>query len=365
MKQLLAVVALAIGIFLLSKIGFSQKTQTIKSSKQHIMNTTDTTAPHHQVIYFAGGCFWGTEHFFKQVRGVTATEVGYANGNTENPSYKDVCTGNTGFAEAVKVNYDPTVIDLKLLIDLFFKTIDPTTLNRQGNDIGTQYRTGIYYTNTADIPVIEERLADLKKQYNADIVVELEPLENYYDAETYHQKYLDKNPGGYCHIGPDLFEIARQANPAPATAYKKADKETLKKTLTPIQYEVTQNNATERPFSNEYDQEFREGIYVDITTGEPLFISADKFDAGCGWPAFSKPIDNGLIEEVSDNSHGMRRVEVRSKTGDAHLGHVFEDGPADKGGLRYCINSASLKFVPKDQMKAAGYEKYLPLLNKK
>ncbi|WP_164126043.1 peptide-methionine (R)-S-oxide reductase MsrB [Sphingobacterium sp. xlx-73] len=362
MKQLLALTALAVSIFLLSKIGFSQKTSDLKSSNP---NTMDTTNTHNQVIYFAGGCFWGTEHFFKQVRGVTATEVGYANGNTENPSYKEVCTGNTGFAETVKVSYDPEVIDLKLLIDLFFKTIDPTTLNKQGNDIGTQYRTGIYYTNTADIPVIEELLAELKKQYSTEIVVEAEPLKNYYDAETYHQKYLDKNPGGYCHIGPAMFELARKANPAPAATYKKADKETLKKTLTPLQYEVTQNNATERPFNNEYDNEFREGIYVDVTTGEPLFISTDKFDSGCGWPAFSKPISNSLIEEVSDNSHGMRRTEVRSKTGDAHLGHVFNDGPADKGGLRYCINSASLKFVPKEKMKAEGYEKYLPLLEKK
>lgn len=365
MKQILALTALAIGIFLLSQIGFSQKTSDLKSTKQHTMDTTDTTNPHNRIIYFAGGCFWGTEHFFKQVRGVTATEVGYANGDTENPSYTEVCTGNTGFAETVKVNYDPAVIDLKLLIDLFFKTIDPTTLNKQGNDVGTQYRTGIYYTNTADIPVIEERLSELKKLYHAEIVVEVEPLHNYYDAETYHQKYLDKNPGGYCHIGPSLFEIARKANPAPAATYKKADKETLKKTLTPLQYEVTQHNATERPFSNEYDQEFREGIYVDITTGEPLFISTDKFDAGCGWPAFSKPISKNLIEEISDNSHGMRRIEVRSKTGDAHLGHVFEDGPVDKGGLRYCINSASLKFIPKEKMKEAGYEKYIQLLDKK
>ncbi|WP_199768638.1 peptide-methionine (R)-S-oxide reductase MsrB [Sphingobacterium sp. HMA12] len=148
-------------------------------------------------------------------------------------------------------------------------------------------------------------------------------------------------------------------------SYKKVDKEILKKELTPLQYDVTQNNATERAFANEYNDEFREGIYVDITTGEPLFVSTDKFESGCGWPSFSKPISDSLIAEVSDNSFGMRRTEVRSKTGDAHLGHVFDDGPADKGGLRYCINSASLKFIPKEKMKAEGYEKYLPLLVKK
>lgn len=363
MKQIGVLLALAIGIFLVSKISFSQKTSKSKPSTQRTMDNTHTT---HRVIYFAGGCFWGTEHFFKQVRGVTATEVGYANGNLENPTYEQVCSGQTGFAETVKVSYDPAVINLKLLVDLFFKTIDPTTLNRQGNDIGTQYRTGVYYTNEEDIPVINESLSALSNRYSAKIVVEVEPLRNYYDAETYHQKYLDKNPGGYCHIGPDLFELARNANPAPSEVeYKKADKETLKQTLTPLQYEVTQNNATERPFANEYNDEFREGIYVDITTGEPLFVSTDKFESGCGWPSFSKPISDSLIEELSDNSHGMRRTEVRSKTGDAHLGHVFNDGPADKGGLRYCINSASLKFVPKEKMKEQGYEKYLPLLDKR
>lgn len=369
MKQLFVLLALGVGLFVVSKFGFSQKATGLKSAKQHTM---DNIHNNDQVIYFAGGCFWGTEHFFKQVRGVTATEVGYANGNLQDPTYTQVSTGKTGFAETVKVSYDPEVIDLKLLVDLFLKTIDPTSLNKQGNDIGTQYRTGIYYTNTADVPVIKERLAELAKQYPAQIVVELEPLQNYYDAETYHQKYLDKNPGGYCHIGPDLFELARKANPEipkvqsePAKTYKKADKETLKKELTPLQYNVTQNNATERAFDNEYNDEFREGIYVDITTGEPLFVSTDKFESGCGWPSFSKPISDSLVEELSDSSHGMRRTEVRSKTGDAHLGHVFNDGPADQGGLRYCINSASLKFIPKEEMKAKGYEKYLPLLIKK
>lgn len=317
------------------------------------------------IIYFAGGCFWGTEHFFKQVRGVSETEVGYANGNLQNPSYTQVSTGKTGFAETVKVSYDPEIIRLELLIDLFLKTIDPTSLNKQGNDIGTQYRTGIYYTDVTDLPIIKEKLVALASQYSNQIVVEVEPLQNYYDAETYHQKYLDKNPGGYCHIGPDLFELARKANPEIEKKYKKADKESLKRDLTALQYNVTQNNATERAFDNEYNDEFREGIYVDITTGEPLFVSTDKFESGCGWPSFSKPIGEGLVQELSDHSYGMNRTEVRSKTGDAHLGHLFDDGPKDKGGLRYCINSASLRFVPKEKMKVEGYEKYLPLLEKK
>lgn len=317
------------------------------------------------IIYFAGGCFWGTEHFFKQVRGVSETEVGYANGNLQNPSYTQVSTGKTGFAETVKVSYDPEMIRLELLIDLFLKTIDPTSLNKQGNDIGTQYRTGIYYTDVTDLPIIKEKLVALASQYSNQIVVEVEPLQNYYNAETYHQKYLDKNPGGYCHIGPDLFELARKANPEIEKKYKKADKESLKRDLTALQYNVTQNNATERAFDNEYNDEFREGIYVDITTGEPLFVSTDKFESGCGWPSFSKPIGEGLVQELSDHSYGMNRTEVRSKTGDAHLGHLFDDGPKDKGGLRYCINSASLRFVPKEKMKVEGYEKYLPLLEKK
>lgn len=317
-----------------------------------------------EVIYFAGGCFWGTEHFFKQVRGVKETEVGYANGNTNSPTYKEVCTGTTGFAEAVKVVYDPENIDLELLIDLYFQTIDPTLLNQQGNDVGTQYRTGIYYLNDEQKDIIKEKINNLAQKYNQKIVVEVLPINNYYAAEDYHQDYLEVNPGGYCHISPRLFELARQSNPETKKEYKKSDKEVLKQTLTPIQYEVTQNNGTERPFSSEYDSEFGEGIYVDITTGEPLFISTDKFDAGCGWPSFSKPISEELIEEVKDNSHGMVRVEVRSKTGDAHLGHVFPDGPKDKGGLRYCINGASLKFIPKAEMKSQGYEKYLRLLDK-
>ncbi len=356
-KLVIIVVIICSGIVLANSNLLSNKNEISNSNNQiHAIKNMDT-----KDIYFAGGCFWGTEHFFKQVRGVVATEVGYANGNGIKPSYKQVSKGDTGFTETVKVTYDPNIVDFELLIDLFLKTIDPTTLNRQGNDIGTQYRTGIYYIDTEDKVIIQNKIAELAKQYTKKIVVEIEPLQNFYDAETYHQSYLEKNPGGYCHIGPNLFELARNANPKKKIEYKRKDKETLKKNLTPLQYDVTQNSTTERAFSNELWNEFRDGIYVDITTGEPLFISTDKYDAG--WPSFSKPIDKKLIAEKKDNTYGMKRIEVRSATGDSHLGHVFNDGPKEKGGLRYCINGASLEFIPREKMKEKGYEKYLILLN--
>lgn len=313
-------------------------------------------------IYFAGGCFWGTEHFLKQIRGVENTQVGYANSRVANPSYEQVCTGETNAAEAVKVVYDAEVVKLNLLLELYFQTIDPTSMNRQGNDRGSQYRTGIYYTDEADLPVVKAALQKLATRYTAPVVVEVERLKNFYPAEEYHQDYLDKNPTGYCHINPALFALAKKANAPVAKTYKKPDDAILRRTLTAEQYAVTQQNATERAFRNEYWDEHRPGIYVDITTGEPLFVSTDKFDSGCGWPSFSKPIDKKLIEEKKDTSHGMIRTEVRSKTGDAHLGHVFTDGPADRGGLRYCINSASLRFIPKEKMQEEGYGEYLYLV---
>lgn len=324
-------------------------------------------------IYFAGGCFWGTERFFSMVKGVTETEAGYANSHVPSPSYREVCGGNTGASETVKVVYDPDVVSLPFLLDLYFKTIDPTSLNRQGNDVGTQYRTGIYYSDAADRTVIDEAVDREREHYARPIVVEVKPLENFYPAEDYHQQYLANNPGGYCHINPALMRMAAEAKDPylkqgkkdvvqQKPQYRKPTDEELRRRLTAEQYAVTQQGATERPYTNEYDHEFRPGIYVDITTGEPLFVSSDKFDSGCGWPAFSRPISPDVLTEHIDNSHGMRRVEVRSKTGDAHLGHVFPDGPRSAGGLRYCINSASLRFIPKSEMEAEGYGEYLPLV---
>lgn len=333
--------------------GFACMTRT-----QETQQTNDMTQT--KEIYLAGGCFWGTEHFLKQVRGVVATEVGYANGHTERPTYEEVCQHHTGFAETVRVTYAPEQLSLRQLLDLYFLTIDPTTLNRQGGDIGDQYRTGIYYTDSLDLETIRAALANLQSQYTTPLQIEVKPLTNFYNAEEYHQDYLDKNPSGYCHIRPELFEQARRANP-----YTKPTDQELRRRLTPTQYAVTQQAATEHPFDNDYWDEHREGIYVDITTGEPLFTSRDKFDSGCGWPSFSRPIDTTRIDERADHSLGMRRIEVRSKAGNAHLGHVFDDGPRELGGLRYCINSAALRFIPKEQMKQAGYGKYLHLLEGK
>lgn len=310
-----------------------------------------------QTLWFAGGCFWGTQAYFDGIAGVLATEVGYANGQGENPTYEQVCSDTTGFVEAVEVVYDPRVISTSFLVHLYLESIDPTTLNRQGGDVGTQYRTGIYYTNKVLLPLIQKEIQKMQQRYTDPIVTEVLPLKNFYKAEEEHQKYLEKHPGGYCHITPDQLAQVQQER-----EYQKPSKEELEAKLTPLEYQVTQEDATERPFENKYDSNFRPGIYVDITTGQPLFVSTDKYDAGCGWPSFSKPIAQQVVEEKEDFTHGMARTEVRSKSGDAHLGHVFTDGPKEGGGLRYCINSASLNFIPLEEMEEKGYGDLIPLV---
>lgn len=311
-----------------------------------------------KTIYLAGGCFWGTAHLFSLVNGVNSTVAGYANSITPDPTYQEICTGQTGAAETVQVVYDDAEVGLSELLYIYFRSINPTVLNRQGNDVGTQYRTGIYYTDSVDLPVIEAVVATVQRRYANPVVVEVKPLENFYPAELYHQDYLYKNPGGYCHVDPALF---REVSNRPTRRNEKAE---LRARLTPLQWEVTQNGATERPFVNEYDHEFRPGIYVDITDGTPLFVSAKKYDSGCGWPAFSRPIADSLITEHADNSYGRQRVEVRSASSGSHLGHVFNDGPQADGGMRYCINSASLRFIPLQRMEAEGYADYIPLVER-
>lgn len=317
-------------------------------------------------IYFAGGCFWGVEGYFARIKGVVSAQSGYANGRTAYPSYEDVVQRDTGHAETVKVKYDPQQISLSQLLQHFFRIINPTTLNRQGNDIGTQYRSGIYTTNQHDQAQVAAALVQLQSRYTQPLVVENLPLQNFYPAEEYHQQYLTKNPQGYCHIDLALANtpLAEEtAKPAfLADRFTKPTEQTLRHVLTEAQYQITQHEGTERAFTHEYNEEHRPGIYVDVISGEPLFNAKDKYDAGCGWPSFTQPIQTEQVTEHHDSSHGMLRVEVRSKVADSHLGHVFPDGPQDKGGLRYCINGHSLLFISKEEMAEKGYGAWLPLV---
>ena len=307
-------------------------------------------------IYFAGGCFWGLQKFFDQFGGVLKTEAGYANGPDEVPGYQQVCAGS-GHAETVRVDYDETSISLTRLLEYFFKVIDPLSVNRQGNDRGIQYRTGIFYSEDAQLDEIKPVYEAEQRKAGRPLAVQLEPLRNFFPAEEYHQKYLDKNPGGYCHIPKEYFSLGSHE---PDGSAEDAGEE-LRRRIGDEAYEVTQNAATEPPFTGKYDHFFEKGIYVDVVSGQPLFSSEDKFDSGCGWPAFTQPIEKGAVTERIDNSHGMIRTEVRSVEADSHLGHVFNDGPALSGGLRYCINSASLRFVSYENLEKQGYGAYKKL----
>ena len=318
-------------------------------------------------IYLAGGCFWGLEAYMQKIKGVEDAVSGYANGKTDNPSYKDLHT--SGHAETVKVVYNPDMVSLEELLEYYLRVVDPVSINKQGNDTGTQYRTGVYYTNNSEKTIIEKVLANEQKKYDKPIAIEVLPLQQFFIAEEYHQDYLDKNPGGYCHIDLSLADkplsdkaISKSNEPEiDASKYPRPSNDELKKQLTDEQYQVAVNSDTERPFSNEYWNNFEKGIYVDITTKEPLFLSTDKFESGCGWPSFSKPINEDVVKYSEDDSFNMNRTEVRSRSGNAHLGHVFDDGPKESGGKRYCINSASLEFIPYEKMdeRGYGYLKYL------
>ncbi len=461
-------------------------------------------------MYFAGGCFWGTEAYLQRLPGVLDTQVGYANGTVENPTYEQVCTGETDCAECVRVEFDADILPTPLLIEAYLRTIDPTSINRQGYDVGTQYRTGIYWAQPIDAPAVANAIYALNQQLDGASVVEAEPIRSFYPAEPEHQDYLEKHPNGYCHVNlgdAELFiaehadvlqgrkgssyspnhswlkttnsapsspasqdsqEGAHLYSPLPrpeehsispgahsplshrtnstqertsaaqtqendfslesapvfsrsndafrtppaqagATAkpeqrrydvvikapvafaesprqnYIQAERELapdafsnadalgidsvieshyyakpslaqLRESLTPLEFAVTQDAATELPFSHSYDSLFDPGIYVDVVSGEPLFSSEDKFDAGCGWPAFSRPIAESVVTYHEDDSQPwIPRTEVRSQRSDSHLGHVFDDGPASEGGLRFCINGSALRFVPLADMDDAGY----------
>lgn len=308
---------------------------------------------------FAGGCFWCMVEPFDQQPGILSVVSGYTGGRTEYPTYEDVCSNKTGHVEAVQITYDPDVFPYRKLLDLFWRQIDPTDPSGQFNDRGESYQTAIFYHTNEQKKIAEQSKKELEDsgKFTKPIVTPILPAQTFYPAEEKHQNYYRKNPFHYQLYKKgsgreDFIKNNWQVN------YSKAE---LKQKLSPVQYKVTQENATEPPFQNPYYDLEDEGIYVDIISGEPLFSSIDKYDAGCGWPSFTKPINRNELSESLDTSHGMRRIEIRSKKADSHLGHVFDDGPIDNGGTRYCINSAALRFVPKNKLKEEGYEQYLTL----
>ena len=335
----------------LTRTSDETKQASENSAEVHVMDFSNETE---NVIYLAGGCFWGIEHLMQSIPGVIDAQSGYANGRrAEDANYTTICNADTGFRETVRVEYDPEQISLDAILLAYFYVIDPTVQNRQGNDIGSQYLTGVYYTNDIARETVE-RISELERSRSAEFYVEIGPLLNYYPAEEYHQDYLQNNPFGYCHIPLEEIRLFSSLRIDPGD-YKKPAEETIRDMLSVEQYAVTQENGTEYPFQNEFWNQFEKGIYVDIVSGEPLFSSADKFESSCGWPAFSKPIEEPVLIELEDTSHGMVRTEVRSRAGNSHLGHVFENDPESPNGVRYCINSASLRFIPYAHMEAEGY----------
>lgn len=317
-----------------------------------------------EIATLAGGCFWCIEAPFESIDGVTKVVSGYAGGTEENPTYEEVSSGKTGYKEAVQVYFDPEVISYSEILDIYWKQFDPTDKGGSFYDRGPQYESAIFYHNEKQKSIAEKSKAALDDSgiFDKPIVTVIEKFTTFYPAEDYHQNYAEKNPLRYDNYkkgsGREAFIKGVWGDDNVDQYIRNAKNESRKESLTEMQYNVTQKKATEPPFNNEYWDHKDEGIYVDIVSGEPLFSSKDRFECGSGWISFTKPIDTRYTEKLEDNSYGMNRVEVRSKIGDSHLGHVFNDGP-EPTGLRYCINSASLKFIPKDKMKELGYGEYL------
>ncbi|TCI24216.1 peptide-methionine (S)-S-oxide reductase [Exiguobacterium sp. SH3S2] len=310
---------------------------------------------------FAGGCFWCMVKPFHKYEGVERVVSGYTGGHVDNPTYQQVCSETTGHLEAIEVTFDPEVISYEELLRIYWRQIDPTDGGGQFNDRGESYRPAIFYHSEEQRDAAERSKQEVENsgRFERPIEVEIRPAKTFWEAEDYHQDYYKKNPFRYemYRVGSGRAKFVKEA------WSDKKQKQELKDRLTPMQFKVTQENGTEPPFQNEYWDEEREGLYVDVIDGTPLFTSRDKFQSNCGWPSFARPIEEKRLDVNMDTTHHMVRTEVRSKHADSHLGHLFDDGPKELGGLRYCINSASLRFIPKEELESAGYGEYKHLFD--